>query len=274
MLVVFLLILEIGSGRVVMPRDKIGSLVPLDMPGARRILLPAEDVATYRWLASNLRAHSDAFVTDPGLNSLYVWTETAPPTSLNSASWPALFDASQQQRIVDAIAAFPRVCVVRNRLFHDAIARATRNPTRTLSDYIERQFVTKGVFRDFELLARPERQDVELTYTARPVASGTDGRGVWALVLPALGERSIRRIQIVDVESDEVLADTETAGSCAVADAEGGAPLEVRDRGVDVRARRRLTLTVAPGVLRPRRALLVNLFDERGVMFAPVPVIL
>ena len=40
--------------------------------------LPAEDAATYRWLAERLHADCDTFVSLPGLNSFYFWAEKLP----------------------------------------------------------------------------------------------------------------------------------------------------------------------------------------------------
>jgi hypothetical protein len=264
---------EIETGRVVTPQPGIGGLVPLDLPGARRLLLSAEQVATFRWLTINLRAHSDTFITDPGLNSFYVWTEMPPPTSLNASAWPALFDAARQQRVVDALAGTPRLCAVRVKPLHDYWILNPLAAPLPLDAYIAGHCVRKARFQKYELLVRTEMHDVELTYVARLEGSDAPGRAVCALVLPAFGERSIRRIQLVDLAGPRVTADTESGGVLEVADAETRARLDVRGSGVDVRSPRRLAVTLEPGAVRRGEPMLVLLFDERGEMFAPVPVL-
>ena len=45
---------------------------------------------------------------------LYLWTDREPPTTLNLTNWMYMLDDRQQDRIVEQLAARPRVCVVVN----------------------------------------------------------------------------------------------------------------------------------------------------------------
>ena len=40
------------------------------------------EVATYRWLTTNLRFHADTFLCTTGFNSLYFWTGQEPPAPI------------------------------------------------------------------------------------------------------------------------------------------------------------------------------------------------
>jgi hypothetical protein len=88
-------------------------LTPLDLPGAARVRMPAEDAARYRWLAATLRANADTFVFgEHARDSFYFWTGLEPPTGLNPTFWPHLLRHDEQQRIVDALEVAPRPAVV------------------------------------------------------------------------------------------------------------------------------------------------------------------
>jgi hypothetical protein len=61
-------------------RDTYAGFVPLDLPGAARLRLPAVQVKTLRTLTETLRDRADTFLCVPGFNSLYFWTGKEPPT--------------------------------------------------------------------------------------------------------------------------------------------------------------------------------------------------
>lgn len=88
-------------------------LVTLDLPGCRLLSLEPELVERYRWLVGTLRENADTFVFgEHGHNSVYFWTQMEPPTSLNVTFWPYLLRPEEQSRIVSALKAKKRVCVV------------------------------------------------------------------------------------------------------------------------------------------------------------------
>jgi hypothetical protein len=90
------------------------SQVPLDLPGAERIRLPARQVETYRWLVSSLREHCDGFFGIPMYPSLYFWTGYEPPTTAFDA-WIAVFDESWEQQAVEQIRRYERPCIIYNK---------------------------------------------------------------------------------------------------------------------------------------------------------------
>ena len=76
-------------------RRQYDRLVPLGLPGSSLVRMDAETVSMYRELSAYLARQCDAFVTYPGINSLYLWTEQAPPTHINSTGWGQLSHAQQ-----------------------------------------------------------------------------------------------------------------------------------------------------------------------------------
>ena len=76
-------------------RREYDRLIPLGLPGSRLVRMDAETVGMYRALSEYLDRHCDAFVTYPGINSLYLWTGKLPPTHINSTGWGQLSHAQQ-----------------------------------------------------------------------------------------------------------------------------------------------------------------------------------
>lgn len=77
-------------------------LTPLALPGATLVRLPADEVTEYRELTQRMKQF-DSFVSQPGLLSLYLWTETNPPTKWNAGAWVRLIGTERQNEIVAAL---------------------------------------------------------------------------------------------------------------------------------------------------------------------------
>lgn len=122
--------------------------VPFGLPGAEEIRVPAEQAALYRLLVQTLSARCRTFVTQPGLNSLYLFTGMEPPTRFNTTVWMLLLSEDQQEQIVDRLARSPSpVCALR---------RQRRVFTTPLARYIEERFVTVFRVEFFEFRVRRE----------------------------------------------------------------------------------------------------------------------
>jgi hypothetical protein len=88
--------------------------VQLDLPGADRVRVSRAQHDRYQALAAELaRRRCTTFLTYPGLNSLYFFARSSPPTWLNAGAWPVLFDDATQQRVLDAVDEAEDICVVR-----------------------------------------------------------------------------------------------------------------------------------------------------------------
>jgi hypothetical protein len=122
--------------------------VPLGLPGAERVRVPAEQAALYRLLATNLVKRCRTFVTQPGLFSFHLFTGMDPPTRLNATVWMLLLSDAQQERIVERLdASAEPVCALR---------RQRRVFTTPLARYIEERFVTLFEVETFEFRIRRE----------------------------------------------------------------------------------------------------------------------
>jgi hypothetical protein len=113
----------------------------LALVGTNRIHLPAVNVAEYQRVAARLRSDCDRFISVPGLNSFYLWTDKPPPTGMNTGDWMFLLDDDQQQRVVDAVRGVDRLCLVRSDqgLIIWVIGSGTSAaPERPLTRFIER----------------------------------------------------------------------------------------------------------------------------------------
>jgi hypothetical protein len=88
------------------------SVPPLGLRGARLLRLPNDQADDYRVLTRYLETESDAFITIPGLNSLYFWTGQTPPTYFN-VSEVVLLNDRQQAQVMAALqkAVRPRIVV-------------------------------------------------------------------------------------------------------------------------------------------------------------------
>ena len=108
--------------------------MPLGLPGAESIRVPAEQAKLYQLLVGTLRARCRTFVTQPGLNSFYLFTGMEPPTRANTTVWMLLLSDAQQEQIVERLVDAPApVCALR---------RQRRVYTTPLARYIEERFVT------------------------------------------------------------------------------------------------------------------------------------
>jgi hypothetical protein len=122
--------------------------VPFGLPGAEKIRVPAEQAALYKLLVGTLTARCRTFVTQPGLNSFYLFTGMEPPTRTNATVWMLLLSDAQQERIVERLAHAPQpVCALR---------RQRRVFTTPLARYIEERFVTLYERDFFEFRVRRE----------------------------------------------------------------------------------------------------------------------
>jgi len=127
---------------------------PLALPGAGRLHLPGEQEATLVWLVGEIRQHCAMFVSVPGLNSLYLWTEQEPPTGLNATSWMYLFPSDLQARIVERIRGVDRLCFVLNPEELASWQQGRPLPRGPLLDFLRHGFAPVGSRADYQIFVR------------------------------------------------------------------------------------------------------------------------
>jgi hypothetical protein len=255
----------------------------LGLPGAGRLRLTEREVATYNWLACNLRASSDTFISAPEIDSLYFWTGIEPPTRLNANCWMTFFTEEQQRAIRDGFARHPRGCVVRYRpgleMYYGLDTRGPVDPdhdTRPLMDYINRGCKTVGRVGDYEFLVPRTRDDVELVYCARldprpggdaPPSEGAParpGNGSGRGGRPALSVASLRLPPMAGRTAHEVV----------IYDAASGAVLDqvVLEADVDLGTPGPLSVLLTREVpVGPQSFTVARLLDRHGRLIASVP---
>ena len=136
-------------------RDSYAAERPLDLPGAHRLRLPEQQAAEFRDLTAAIRRSCSSFVTLPGIESLYLFTETDPPATMSSPPWPSLFETGEQQEIVDEVEDREGLCAVRNTGAAEFLF--SLNPDfeqRPLVRFIEDEFTPTQSFGPFELMQR------------------------------------------------------------------------------------------------------------------------
>src|SRR5262245_8384111 len=114
--------------------------VPLRIAAADQLHLPADQAQTLEWLVRTLTQHCATFVSYPGLDSLYVMTGMRPPSGINPNDWMFMLDDVEQQAVVDAAQASPRLCAVRNRSYIRFWGQGRPVPDGPLVQFIERAF--------------------------------------------------------------------------------------------------------------------------------------
>jgi hypothetical protein len=72
-----------------------GALTSLGLPGASWLRVNSKLATQFRVATATLRTNGGPFVTVYGMNSLYLWTQMAPPTVAAAPAWDWLNDAEQ-----------------------------------------------------------------------------------------------------------------------------------------------------------------------------------
>ena len=137
---------------------------PLNFPGTSRIRLPVAQATIYRNIAEKLMTSCDGFITAPGIDSFYFWTEKEPPTHLNATAWPLLLSGEQQQEVIRQFARYSQPCVVLDG--DRALDGAQRFP---LVGYIASNFHEVERMGDYTFMMRNDRVKTVVSMT-RPVS--------------------------------------------------------------------------------------------------------
>ena len=127
---------------------------PLNLPGAYRLRLVPEQVGSIRNVTAGLKENCSTFVSLPGMNSFYLFTEQEPPTTINQSGWMYVFDEEVQSDIVRKIESVEGLCVLRNEPLVDFWRQGRPLPNRPLVVYIKRSFQHRFRWGDFVLLVR------------------------------------------------------------------------------------------------------------------------
>jgi hypothetical protein len=135
-------------------RSAFDAATPLELPGAGDVRVPApEEAQVYRHVTAAIDRYCNAFLTLPGMNSFYFWTEQEPPTGSNATAWTTLFDDARQQRVIDETRDIPDLCVLEN----ESLAlgwTAGSPPEGPLVEYLHSGFEPIATVGAYNLLRR------------------------------------------------------------------------------------------------------------------------
>jgi hypothetical protein len=121
------------------------------LPGTALMRLPERQASGLREVATVIKANCDSFISLPGLDSLYLFTDESPRTGFNAPAWPWLFSHELQQRIVETSQTHIRECAVTNRTALAFWAENRPLPAGPLVDYVERDFPHLLLAGDYEV---------------------------------------------------------------------------------------------------------------------------
>ncbi|MEX2044458.1 MAG: hypothetical protein WD941_03830, partial [Opitutus sp.] len=144
----------LGFGHVA-SRYRDGS--DLRLPGAEPVRLPSESAALYRILTLNVAVHSDMLFSEPGMFSFNLLSGVKTPTLANVTHWFSLLNGAEQQRIIAALEATPRACVIVQRTHVDFLRKGGFAPAGELHDYIAHNFSPAFTIDGFEFCVRNGR---------------------------------------------------------------------------------------------------------------------
>jgi hypothetical protein len=132
--------------------------VSLNLPGAHRLRLDLEDARVYQDITRVLaRPEVDTFLSLPGLNSFYFWSQKEPPTGFNTTTWMSLLDEATQEKIWQATKRHAQVMVLRNNGLVKAWTRGRPMDHAPLLQHIEEEFQLIGREAGYQLLERKTR---------------------------------------------------------------------------------------------------------------------
>ena len=125
----------------------------LPFPGTTDLRLPTAEAESYERVVELLhRYRCSTFIGYANVDSLYLWSQIAPPRPSAPSAWMLALDESEQQRILRQMRATPRPCAVRNEFVAGAWLAGRPRPETPLVDYIFNHFEVVEKTGNFEFM--------------------------------------------------------------------------------------------------------------------------
>jgi hypothetical protein len=128
------------------------------LPGVSRLRISETQARTFEDLATMLRSRCSTFVSIPGLNSLYLFSDAEPPTYLNATAWMYLFDHPTQELVVHRSQEIEDLCTVRAPSILSFWAQGRPVPAGPLVDFVFRDLRRFGRAGEYRVFTDEERQ--------------------------------------------------------------------------------------------------------------------
>jgi hypothetical protein len=137
-------------------RDRYDAGRALALDGAERLHLPDTQADQLEQVVAELRADCDSFLSQPGMNSFYLWTGIDPPTYLNTGDWMLLFDEPTQRAVVSGATTYERLCLLRQQILAALWVQGRPIPERSLTRFLASGFEPLGTVGWYEILIRAD----------------------------------------------------------------------------------------------------------------------
>ena len=142
---------------------RYADFLSLDLPGAQLLRADELSVATYRFLAVNLRESHPSFLTMPAWNSLYLWSQREAPAGINSTMNFSLLSLDRQRKIVNVARTCRPIAAVFNREIFNFWGGEQFPPSGPLIDFVRGECRSVGRVNKFELMTLRDASPPALT---------------------------------------------------------------------------------------------------------------
>jgi hypothetical protein len=134
-------------------RAAYASSVPLNLPGANLVRVPADQAALLRQVTQSIDDNCDTFISVPGLDSFYIFGQLTPPTPLPTRYMWLIGDVPHQQALIESSKRINRLCVVENDFLITSWSQG-KQVDGPLVTYIQDGFVQQQSLEHYSILVR------------------------------------------------------------------------------------------------------------------------
>ena len=146
--------------------------VPISLPGAETILLPAPVASALHITAVNARMTAGSLFSLPGTFSFNQWSGRPAPTLRNVTHWFSLLDDKGQQEIIDAMSADPRAAFVLQRPLISYLAKNDFPVCGPLASYLHGNYHEVLMVEGFSLWVHRGRETPVYLIVTRESSAG------------------------------------------------------------------------------------------------------
>lgn len=233
----------------------------LALPGAQRLRLEEHQVAVYHWLATNLSQHSDTFLSNIGLNSLYFWSGKPTPSDVTLSTVVQLFSDADQEALMTALEGHPRSFFVYHEPLFGKFTRAERSgqSPRLIRDMRD-AYEDRGAVDGFHLLSLKSQPRPTLVDCCR-----WTGETSFSVSIAARPGQSLGGITLRDLTTRRLVPLAGIATIEAPDQSEGGLG------PIDLSVARELHVTLPAEAALAEHRLLLQLQDSDGRPLGSLP---
>ena len=127
--------------------------VPLGLPGASRVRVPAAEASLLQDVTATLRENCDTYISIPGMDSFYIFAGLPPPSPPTRWIW-LIDDARLENAVVAASDHVTRLCVITDQQLIVFWTSGHPLPNGPIDQYVARGFVTTTKVGPYEILVR------------------------------------------------------------------------------------------------------------------------